>query len=148
MLRLKQKSDLAAINIVNALLAAYLFFSPWLIDFTDVEPAFWNTWVCGPLIGILVITAVNALYDWEEWANVTLGLWTLVAPWVLGFFHVTEAMWTHVGVGLAIALPAAVELWRMRCGDLSANIIWDLPECHCGTRPEQLAVLSLEQWRF
>jgi hypothetical protein len=122
MLRLKQRSDLAAINIINALLAAFLFFSPWLVGFTDVEPAFWNTWVCGPLIGILAITAFNALYEWEEWANAALGLWTLVAPWVLGFSHVTGALWAHVGVGFAIAVLAAVELWRMRRGDLSANI--------------------------
>jgi hypothetical protein len=122
MLRLKQRSDLAAINVINALLAAFLFFSPWLIGFTDVEPAFWNTWVCGPLIGILAITAVNALYEWEEWTNAALGLWTLVAPWVLGFSHVPGAMGTHVGVGLAIAVLAAVELWRMRRGGLSANI--------------------------
>lgn len=122
MLRLKQRSDLTAINIVNAVLAAFLFFSPWLIGFTDVEPAFWNAWVCGPLIGFLAIAAVNALYEWEEWVNAALGLWTLAAPWFLGFSHVTGAMWTHVGVGLAIAVLAGVELWRMRHGDLSANI--------------------------
>lgn len=122
MVRLKQRSDLTAINIISALLAALLFFSPWLIGFTDVEPAFWNTWVCGPLIGILAIAAVNALYEWEEWANAALGLWTLAAPWILGFSHVAAAMWAHVGVGLAIAVLAIVELWRMRRSDLSANI--------------------------
>ncbi len=122
MVRLKQRSDLSAINIINALLAAFLFFSPWLIGFTEVEPAFWNAWVCGPLIGFLAIAAVNALYEWEEWANAALGLWTLVAPWVLGFSHAPGALWTHVGVGLAIVVLAAVELWRMRRGDVSANI--------------------------
>ncbi|MDF2972665.1 MAG: hypothetical protein K0R61_3115 [Microvirga sp.] len=121
MVRFKQRSDLSTINIVNGLLAAFLFFSPWLIGFTDVEPAFWNAWVCGPLIGIVAITAVNALYEWEEWANTALGLWTLAAPWVLGFSHVTGAMWTHVGVGLAIAVLAVVELWILRGGGRSAN---------------------------
>jgi hypothetical protein len=31
-------------------------------------------------------------------------------------------MWTHVGVGLAIAVLAVVELWILRGGGRSANI--------------------------
>ncbi|WP_457094563.1 SPW repeat protein [Microvirga sp. P5_D2] len=126
MVRLKQRNDLSAISIVNALLAAFLFFSPWLIGFTESESAFWNAWVCGPLIGILAITAINALYEWEEWSNATLGLWVLVAPWVLGFSYVTEALWTHVGVGLAITVLAVVELWILRRGGLSSNVTYHL----------------------
>jgi len=44
----------------------------------------------------------------------TLGLWTAVAPWVLGFASAAAATWTHVGVGLAIAILAAVQLWLIR----------------------------------
>ena len=120
MVRLK-RSDLSIFDYINAVLAAFLFFSPWLVGFTDVEPAFWNAWICGPVIGILAIAAINALYEWEEWANAVIGLWTLAAPWILGFSHVTGALWTHVGVGLAIAVLAVGELWIVRRG-LSANI--------------------------
>jgi hypothetical protein len=111
MLELKQRSELTAINIVNALVAAFLFVSPWLVGFREVQAASWNAWVCGLAIAVIALAAVTALYEWEEWVNGALGLWTAVAPWALGFASVATAMWTHFGVGLAVAILAAAELW-------------------------------------
>jgi hypothetical protein len=111
MFGLKQRSDLTAINFIHAMLAAFLFFSPWLVGFHETLAASWNAWICGAVVGFLAIAAINALYEWEEWANVAFGLWTAVAPWILGFADVPAVLWTHVGVGLAVALLAAIELW-------------------------------------
>ena len=110
---LKGRSELTAINIINAILAAFLFASPWLFGFSDGQAASWNAWVCGLVIAALALAAINELQEWEEWANVVVGLWTAVAPWILGFAGVVAAMWTHVGVGLAVAVLAAVELWLL-----------------------------------
>jgi hypothetical protein len=110
----KERGELTVMNIVNALLAAFLFISPWLFGFSETQTASWNAWICGLAIVVLAIAAVSALYEWEEWANVALGLWTAVAPWILGFAGIAAAMWTHVIVGLAVAVLAAVELWLLR----------------------------------
>lgn len=41
--------------------------------------------------------------------NLILGLWLLVSPWVLGFTSMVTPMWSHIIVGVIIALLA---LWR------------------------------------
>ncbi len=111
---LKGRSELTAINIINAILAVFLFVSPWLFGFSGMQrAASWNAWICGFAIAALALAAVSELQEWEEWANVALGLWTAVAPWLLGFAGVAAAMWTHGGVGLAVAVLAAVELWLL-----------------------------------
>jgi len=110
---LKDRSELTAINIINAVLAAILFVSPWIFGFSEVQAASWNAWICGPAVAILALAAIKELQEWEEWANVVLGLWAAAAPWLLGFAGIATALWTHVGLGLAIAILAAVELWLL-----------------------------------
>jgi len=111
MFGLKQRSELTAINIINAVLAVFLFFSPWLVGFRDVQIASWNAGICGLAIGLMAAFALTKLQEWEEWSNAALGLWTAVAPWVLGFASAVAPMWTHVLVGLGVLALAAVELW-------------------------------------
>jgi len=111
---LKNRSDLTALNVINAIAAAFLFASPWLLGFAGEQTASWNAWISGLLIGGLALAAVVELQEWEEWINLLLGLWVTVAPWLLGFAGVAYAMWTHVGVGLVVAILAAVELWLIR----------------------------------
>jgi SPW repeat len=64
------------------LLGLFLVVSPWLVGFRDAQAASWNAWICGLAIGALAIAVLNELYEWEEWTDVTLGLWTAVAPWL------------------------------------------------------------------
>jgi hypothetical protein len=45
--------------------------------------------------------------------NLIAGLWAIISPWVVGFSGVTNAMWTHVVVGIIVAVLAAGELWRL-----------------------------------
>jgi hypothetical protein len=111
MFGLKQRSELTAINIINAVLAVFLFFSPWLVGFRDVQIASWNAGVCGLVISLVAALAITRLQEWEEWSNALLGLWTAAAPWILGFAGTVAAMWTHVLVGLAVVVLAVVELW-------------------------------------
>jgi hypothetical protein len=111
MLGLKQRSELTAINIINAVLAVFLFFSPWLVGYRDVQIATWNAGVCGLVIALVAALAITRLQEWEEWSNALLGLWTAAAPWILGFAGTVAAMWTHVLVGLVVLVLAAVEIW-------------------------------------
>jgi hypothetical protein len=116
MIDLKNRSELTVINIVSAVLAAFLFASPWVMGFSDLQPASWNAWVCGLAVCVIALAAVTQLKEWEEWVNGILGLWILIAPWALGFANVANALWTHVGVGLAVTALAAIELWLIHSG--------------------------------
>ncbi len=70
-------------DVANLILGAILFFSPWMFGF-DAGAASQNAYVAGVVIAILAIAALAAFAVWEEWLNLIVGLWTLVAPWVLG----------------------------------------------------------------
>jgi hypothetical protein len=51
---------------------------------------------------------------WEEWLNAVIGLWLIVAPFVLGFSSVLGATWNHVIVGVLIGADAISVLARSR----------------------------------
>jgi SPW repeat len=113
MRKLTARTEDNTINALNLALAGLLFVSPWLLGFAAHQTASWNAWISAVLIAIVAGVALAQLYHWEEWANVILGLWAAVSPWALGFAGETYALWTHVLIGLAVAVLAAYELWRI-----------------------------------
>jgi hypothetical protein len=98
------------VDVINLILGAWLFVTPWLFGFAS-GAAGWNAWIMGALIAVVAIAALTAFAEWEEWINLLLGVWVLVAPWALGFADHATAMRNHVGVGIVVAVLAAVELW-------------------------------------
>jgi hypothetical protein len=94
----------------NLVLAVCLFISPWFIGFAaEIMPS-WNAWIVGIMLGALAIAALSAFAEWEEWANLVLGLWLIASPWLLGFAAKENAMWTSLALGL---LVVAVSLWAV-----------------------------------
>ncbi len=65
---------------INLVLAAFLFVSPWIFDFTSNAAASWNAWICGAIIAVLALAAIAWFAEWEEWINVALGAWLVIAP--------------------------------------------------------------------
>ncbi|MDA9432507.1 SPW repeat protein [Bradyrhizobium sp. CCBAU 51627] len=99
-------------DVANLILGGFLFVSPWIFGF-DAGHASQNAYVAGIVIAVLAIAALAAFAVWEEWLNLIVGLWTLIAPWVLGFEGNRTAMTVHVVVGILVAALAALELWIM-----------------------------------
>jgi hypothetical protein len=110
---LKNRAELTAMNIANAIAGAGLFLSPWLFGFSDQQAASWNAWIGGLLVAIVAVAAVAQLETWEEWVNLAIGLWLIVSPWVLGFTGIVNAFWCALLAGLVVAVLAAVELWLL-----------------------------------
>jgi hypothetical protein len=98
-------------DIVNLILGAVLFFSPWMFGFAAGAQS-QNALISGIVIAILSIAALAAFAAWEEWLNLIVGLWVVVSPWILGF-QGTTAMAVHVVLGIIVAVLAAVELWLL-----------------------------------
>jgi VIT1/CCC1 family predicted Fe2+/Mn2+ transporter len=113
MMELKHRSELTAINIISAALGAFLVASPWLFGFSGERTATLSACITGVLIGLVALVSFIQLREWEGWTGLMLGVWALVAPWILGFDGLVAAMWSHVGVGVAVAAMAALELWMM-----------------------------------
>ncbi|HEY2135302.1 MAG TPA: SPW repeat protein [Xanthobacteraceae bacterium] len=99
------------LDIYNLVLGAFLFVAPWLFSYTrGVVKA--EDWTSSALVIVMSAAALLAFAEWEEWANLVLGLWVLSAPFWLGFVH-TTAMRVHVVLGIAITLMSAIELWLL-----------------------------------
>ena len=47
-----------------------------------------------------------------SWINMTIGMWVLLSPWLLGFTESGGATWNAVLTGLAITMVAAVAVAR------------------------------------
>ena len=98
------------LDAYNLALGAFLFVAPWLFSFGN-GTARAEDWTGGALVIAISGAAILAFAEWEEWANLILGLWLLASPWALGFGH--TAMRVHVAVGIMIAFISALELWLL-----------------------------------
>jgi hypothetical protein len=99
----------SVLDLYNLVLATVLFISPWVFARAS-ETAVVDLRISAVAIAILSIAAIVAFSYWEEWANLLLGLWLVVSPWLLGFAH-TSAMHFAIGIGSAIAFMTLLDLW-------------------------------------
>ena len=99
----------SVLDIYNLLLALILFGAPWFFAHAS-RAADLDLRLSSAAIIILSLAAIVAFSAWEEWINLALGLWLVASPWLLGFAH-TRAMHFSIGIGVAIAFLAALELW-------------------------------------
>lgn len=92
---------------VNAVLAAWLVLSPWVVGYSTDTVATTNAVVVGVALAAAALGAMLVPRAWEEWTEAALGLWLIASPWLLGFAAVTNVMYTAVGIGIAVVALAA-----------------------------------------
>jgi len=120
----------------NLVLAIWLFFSPWILQFTrgattGLEPtgtatlnannAAWNAWVLGVIVFFVALSAISRMEFWQEWITLILGAWIFLAPWALGFANgsMPKAAWNHWIVGGLIFIFSLMNLASARPVDSS-----------------------------
>lgn len=111
MLKSLSSNNRTVFDIVNIVAGLGLLLSPWYLSYTGETSAAWNAWIVGAVVALIAIGALVAFREYEEWANLVLGLWSIVAPWALGFATATAAVWAHVIAGIVIAALAAGNIW-------------------------------------
>jgi hypothetical protein len=94
---------------LNILAGLWLMASPWVLAYVDIsEPARWNSLLVG--MAVVVIAGIRFFLGyqagWLSWANVVLGFWLTMAPFILQYETVT-GFWNSVLVGLLIAFLGA-----------------------------------------
>lgn len=99
----------SVLDLYNLLLATLLFVSPWLFRLTNSAGRI-DLWATAAMIALISLAAIIAYENWEEWANLLLGLWLIASPWLLGFAH-TRAMHLGLGMGIVVAFLALLDLW-------------------------------------
>jgi uncharacterized membrane protein len=94
-------------NIVNALIGIWFIISSWVLAVTAHTAAMWTSIAGGAIFLILAGTAalnpVARRQAWIQYVNGLVGIWFIIAPWVLGFANRPTETWTSWVPG-AIAL--------------------------------------------
>ncbi|MGV9559567.1 SPW repeat protein [Streptomyces sp. NPDC003401] len=79
--------DVALVDGPVFLLGLYCAVSPWILHYTAGQPALvTHNLIVGIAIGLLALgfTAAPARMYGLSWAMCALGVWMIVAPWVVG----------------------------------------------------------------
>lgn len=97
---------------LTVLLGAFILISPLVLGFAGHPAIMWNSWLTG--VAILIVAAGSAVAQvprvWQEGADLALGLWLLVSPWLLGFAAYVPARNCTMVAGL---LVLAIAFWRI-----------------------------------
>ena len=95
----------------NLVVGLWLFLTPLLFNYDPAVPAARvNALVFGALIVALSTAAITVPKAWEEWVNLAIGLWMIVAPNVLGFIDYNDESRTASIVGLWVT---ALAVWAL-----------------------------------
>ena len=96
---------------VNLLLGIWLVIAPWVgIGVGRGNAAAWNSYIFGAAVIIFAVAAMSRSQIWEEWVNLILGLWLILAPFALHFTDQPASMWNQIIVGIVVGISA---LWAV-----------------------------------
>ena len=107
---------------INALLGLWLIVAPFVLGYTDFPVSMWNAIIVGIVVACIAGLRFFSSNDIPalSWFNVALGIWLIVAPFIFGNGDVSQIVWNHVLVGIAIAvLAAGSALWSQQSGSMS-----------------------------
>jgi hypothetical protein len=97
----------AGASWLTILLGIWVIISPFVVQFSQLPAAMWNNVIVGIVIAVLAIirTSVPWQTGWS-WANVILGIWMIISPFVLGVMT-TAILWNNIILGIVIAIVAS-----------------------------------------
>lgn len=96
----------------NLTLGGCLLIAPFILGFSGNAAAAWNAFIIGATIILASCVALAFYRPWAEWLNVTAGSWAVIAPFMLGFWALTSAVWTHITLGVCVACIAGYQLLK------------------------------------
>jgi hypothetical protein len=100
----------------------WLSFAPlWMAGYAVAGAAALNSTVIGVLLVAASWIALLRPRPWEEWVNLVLGTWLVVAPFALGFQDTGTVVINHVVIGLICAGDAMMALAGSRRDRLGAS---------------------------
>jgi hypothetical protein len=96
------------VSVVNVLIGIWLIISPFVVTaFNPLMNMKANNVILGIIIALFALfrASGNAMAGWS-WANVLLGIWMIISPFVLGVSSNATVMWHNVIAGIVVALLA------------------------------------------
>ena len=102
-------------------LGVWLFFAPFFMSYGSITgAAAWSSYVAGTVAAVFAASALwTPASQSEAWVNLVLGLWLVIAPFVLDFYgSEAVAAWNHVVLGIVITGGA---IWAMAARPVSGG---------------------------
>lgn len=105
------KSNVQMASGLNVLAGIWLIIAPFILSYNNVAGSTTNDVIVG--IVVLVLAAARTMGDnykasWMSWVNFVLGVWLILAPFVLGYPTGSTAFYNDIILGIIIAVLAAV----------------------------------------
>ena len=99
---------------ITGLLGLAFIAAPWVFSYNDNNTALWTSIVLGAVVALVSAYKVivrDAEDYWEYWVAGLAGAVAIIAPFVLGFNALTEALWTSIIVGALVLILAGYEVF-------------------------------------
>src|SRR2546423_6495501 len=89
-------------SVLNVIAGLWLLISPFVLGFSALQAATWDTAVVGVVVLLLAWTrAANPdRYIGLSWVNLLLGIWLIISPFVLAYSTSPHATWNDVILGI------------------------------------------------
>lgn len=92
-------------------LGIYIIASPWLMPYFLANPSLapepaWSHYLTGMAVVIVAAFAIASFRAWTAWLEAFLGVWLILAPWVLGFSQLPVFTWNSVTVGIVLIVSS------------------------------------------
>jgi hypothetical protein len=93
-----------------ALAGLWEVIAAFVLRYAASSAALWNAIIVG--VALIVLGVWAALFNQKttnqtlDWINVVLGVWLIIAPFILGYSKIGAAMWNDIIVGIVVAVLA------------------------------------------
>src|ERR1051325_10983303 len=92
---------------INILCGIWLIIAPFILAYSDVQIATWNDVILGILIAMLAIfQAFGGGWSGSSWTMGLLGIWLIIAPFVLNYGENLTPRWNDVILGIVVVIFA------------------------------------------
>ncbi len=102
------RSQNAGASGLNILLGIWLIIAPFVLGYARIEAAQTNDVIVGIIVAIIATIRTFGAFTqpgWS-WVNVLLGVWLIIAPFVLGYSGGPTPLWNDIILGVVIAILA------------------------------------------
>lgn len=99
------------LNWIVVILGIWEGLAPFILGYSDIAAAVWNAIIVG--LALIVFAAWSAITDNPstaralDWIDTAIGVWLILAPFILGYSVITVALWNAIIVGAIVAVLSA-----------------------------------------
>ena len=92
---------------INILCGIWLIIAPFILAYTNLQIAMWNDVIVGILVALIaLIRAFGGGWAGASWITGLLGIWLVIAPFVLNYGEKPTPRWNDIILGILVVIFA------------------------------------------